>query len=176
MRYYLLRLQREDRLVSEIALIVTALGVLGVMVGLRQSYRERLRQFESMYVERYWKILDQLSLEAVKASPGAEAGRDDEKAIRNYILLCEDELEMRRNGYISDTTYRVWADGMRDQLKQPMFEKIWVEVIKEVKDHRTFPYAHLTQLLNATNSDTGDPLTMSPLRRKIRGLAGLRGV
>ena len=83
----------EDRLVSEIALIVTALGVLGVMVGLRQSYRERLRQFESMYVQRYWKILDQLSLEAVMASPTEDAGREDEKATRNYILLCEDELQ-----------------------------------------------------------------------------------
>jgi hypothetical protein len=163
-------------LISEIALIVTALGVLGVMAGVRQSYRERLRQFESMYVQRYWKILDQLSLEAVKAAPTADAGRDDEKAIRNYILLCEDELEMRRNGYISDSTYRVWADGMRDQLKQPMFEKIWAQVEEEAKEHRTFPYAHLRELLGAPTSDAGDPLMMSLLRRRLRGLAGLRGV
>jgi len=37
-------------MVSDIALIVTAFGVIGVMFGLRQSYRERLRQFESLYV------------------------------------------------------------------------------------------------------------------------------
>jgi hypothetical protein len=166
----------EVRLVSEIALIVTALGVLGVMVGLRQSYRERLRQFESMYVQRYWKILDQLSLEAVKASPVADASHEDEKAIRNYILLCKDELQMRRNGYISDSTYGVWADGMRDQLSQPMFEKIWAQVEEEAKEHRTFPYEHLRQLLSEPTADTGDPLTMSPLRRRIRGLAGLSGV
>jgi hypothetical protein len=163
-------------LVSEIALVVTALGVLGVMVGLRQSYRERLRQFESLYVQRYWKILDQLSLEAVKASPTADAGCEDEKAIRNYILLCEDELQMRRNGYISDSTYRVWADGMRDQLSQPMFKKIWAQVKEEAKEHQTFPYEHLRQLLNESTSNTGDPLAMSSLRRKIRGLSGLSGV
>lgn len=166
----------EGRLVSEIALIVTARGVLGVMVGLRQNCRERLRQFESMYVQRYWKLLDQLSLEAVKASPAADAGREDEKAIRNYILLCEDELQMRQNGYISDSTYEVWADGMRDQLSQPMFKKIWTQVDEEAKEHRTFPYEHLRRLLNEPTSDDGDPLTMSPLRRKLRGLAGLGGV
>ena len=99
---------------SDIALIVTALGVIGVMFGLRQSYRERLRQFESLYVERYWKILDQLSLAALKAPYAASLSPEDEKAIRNYILLCEDELQMRQSGYISDSTYTVWADGMRE--------------------------------------------------------------
>jgi hypothetical protein len=104
------------------------------MAGLRQSFGERLRQFESLYVQRYWKILDQLSLEAVKASPAENAGREDEKAIRNYILLCEDELQMRRNGYISDSTYAVWADDMRDQLEQPMFKNIWAQVKEEPKN------------------------------------------
>lgn len=52
-------------MVGDIALIVTAVGVVGGVLGLRQSYRERLRQFESRYVERYWQILDRLSLDAL---------------------------------------------------------------------------------------------------------------
>jgi len=72
-------------LVSDIALIVTAVGVLGVVFGLRQGYRERLRQFEEKYVERYWKILDELSLEAVRGPFSDEVGRSDEKAVRSYI-------------------------------------------------------------------------------------------
>lgn len=163
-------------MVSDIALFFTALGLVGVMAGLRQSFRERLRQFESLYVQRYWKILDQLSLEAVKASPAEDAGRQDEKAIRNYILLCEDELQMRQNGYISDSTYAVWADGMRDQLEQPMFKNIWAQVKEETKEHHAFPYENLIKLLSEPTSEAGDPLTMSPLRRKIRGLAGLGGI
>jgi hypothetical protein len=35
-------------MVSDIALIVTAIGVLGVVYGLRQGYRQRLRQFEEL--------------------------------------------------------------------------------------------------------------------------------
>lgn len=99
-------------MVSEIALIVTAIGVLGAVIGLRQSYRERLRQFEAMYVQRYWTILDKLSVEALKGSHPDEISEGDEKAIRGYLLLCEDELEMRKNGYIADSTYELWADGI----------------------------------------------------------------
>jgi len=38
---------------SDIALFITAVGVLGVVMGLRQSYLERLQQFEGNYVQRY---------------------------------------------------------------------------------------------------------------------------
>jgi hypothetical protein len=167
---------REVCMVSSIALVVTAIGVLGVMFGLRQNYRERLRQFEEMYVERYWKILDQLSLDALRASCPAEVGHDDEKAIRNYILLCEDELQLRRSGYISDGTYKVWAQAIHDQLSQPMFKKIWAQVEEEAKEDRTFPYEYLRRFLNGKGPEAVDPLAMSLPRRWLRGLAGPSGV
>jgi len=90
-------------LIGDIALIVTAIGVLGVVLGLRQNYRERLRQFQGMYVERYWMNLDKLSIDALSGSFPDKITEDDDKAIRSYILLCEDELEMRENGYIAPT-------------------------------------------------------------------------
>ncbi len=33
--------------------------------------------------------------------------------IRGYLRLCEDQLELRRNGWISSMTYRMWSEGMR---------------------------------------------------------------
>jgi hypothetical protein len=39
----------------------------------------------------------------------------------------------------NDSTYRVWADGMRDQLNQPTFKKIWTQVEEEVKEHPHIP-------------------------------------
>jgi len=126
-------------LIGDIALIVTAIGVLGVVLGLRQNYRERLRQFEAMYVGRYWMILDKLSIDALSGSCPDKISEDDNKAIRSYILLCEDELEMRDNGYIADSTYKLWADGIRNQLKQPMFEKIWEQVAEESRTASHIP-------------------------------------
>jgi hypothetical protein len=46
-------------------------------------------------------------------------------------LLCEDELELRKDGYIADSTYELWADGMRSQLEQPIFKNVWQHVQKE---------------------------------------------
>jgi hypothetical protein len=168
----------EAKLIADIALIVTAIGVLGVVLGLRQNYRERLRQFEAMYVERYWMILDKLSIDALSGSCPDKIAEDDNRAIRGYILLCEDELEMRMNGYIADSTYKLWADGIQNQLKQPMFEKVWKQVAEEVAQHHTFPYIHLTQLLNDDGVRDYDPLELKVprWRRRLRGLAGLSGV
>jgi hypothetical protein len=80
-------------MLSDIALFITAIGVLGVVYGLRQAYRQRLRQFEEQYVQRYWALLDKFSLEVLKGSSIEQIGPDDEKAIRSYFFLCEDELE-----------------------------------------------------------------------------------
>jgi hypothetical protein len=111
-------------MLSLFALIISVFGFFGLLFSLRQTYRARLRQFEEKYVERYWSILDDLSLSALRMSD-QEPDASEEKIIRKYLFLCEDELQMRKNGYISDSTYEEWADGMRDQLAQPMFKKVW---------------------------------------------------
>jgi hypothetical protein len=153
-------------MIADIALIVTAGGVLAAVFGLRQSNRERLRQFEAMYVQRYWSILDQLSLDALEGSSQASIGHGDRKGIRAYLFLCEDELEMRGRGYIADTTYEMWSEAVIAQLEQPMFQAVWEQVAKEA----IFPYKHLKALLP---DPTYDPLTAPFLRRWIRGLAGI---
>jgi hypothetical protein len=48
--------------------VVAIIGVVGLLFSLRQAYRVRLRQFEEKYVERYWSILDSLSLAALSIS------------------------------------------------------------------------------------------------------------
>src|SRR5580658_3991181 len=105
-----------DSMLTDIALIVTAAGVLAAVFSLRQSNRERLRQFEAMYVQRYWSVLDQLSLDALAGSTKEPPSEADLKAIRAYLFLCEDELEMRGRGYIADSTYKIWADAALAQL------------------------------------------------------------
>lgn len=90
--------------------------------------------------------------------------------IRAYIRLCEDELEMREAGYIGDNTYALWAEGIREQFHQPMFERIW----KHVPNEFTFPYNHLEALLELGRDY--DPCKMKAWRRRIRGLAGFSDV
>jgi hypothetical protein len=153
-------------MIADIALIVTAAGVLAAVFGLRQSNRERLRQFEALYVQRYWSILDQLSLNALDSSSPDSIGDGDRKGIRTYLFLCEDELEMRGRGYIADSTYKIWSEAAIAQLEQPMFQAVWQQVAKEA----IFPYEHLKALLS---DPYYDPLTARFLRRWFRGLAGI---
>ncbi len=124
-------------MISDIALFVTAIGVLGVVFGLRQSYLERLQHFEWKYVDRYWQILDRLSLDVLKGIRPGPMSVTDNESTRCYILLCEDELEMRGNGYISDQTYDLWADGIRTQFQQSPFKEIWMQVQEEAGSGKT---------------------------------------
>jgi hypothetical protein len=166
--------------------VVAIIGVAGLLFSLRQAYRARLRQFEEKYVERYWFILDGLSLAALSISDQLP-DHDDEKTIRKYIFLCEDELQMRKNGYISDETYYEWADGMLEQFEQPMFKEVWDRIQDEANRHKrgVFAYENLRNLFNAkTEKGTwniealgrADPLKQLATVRTIRGLKGITGV
>lgn len=157
-------------MVSDIALFVTAIGVLGVVYGLRQSYRQRLRQFEAMYIQRYWSLLDRFSLDLIMGSSTGQISVDDEKVIRSYFFLCEDELEMRAKKYIADDTYKTWAEGILEQLEQPMFK----EVLNRLSEEDAFPYEYLNNLLKG--GKTYDPCGMLWWGRWLRGLAGPDGV
>jgi len=154
------------------ALVILILGITGLLAGLRQAYLARLRQFEAKYVDRYWAILDELSLSALSLA-NKEPDDADEKTIRKYIFLCEDELQMRRLGYISDATYQEWADGILSQFRQPMFAEVWEKVEQEgnAKEPGAFPFKHLDFLLERDDIDGGDPNKMILPARALRGLA-----
>lgn len=157
------------------SLVIAVLGIIGVLAGLRQTYLARLRQFEARYVDRYWAILDGLSLAALSLAD-KPADENDEKVIRKYIFLCEDELQVRGLGYISDATYREWADGMLSQFAQPMFAGVWEKVQLEwaSKEPGAFPFRHLGVLLQTADIAAGDPNSMIYPNRVLRGLTGGR--
>jgi hypothetical protein len=86
-------------MLGEIALIIAAVGAAGAVFALRQNYRQRLHQIEAMYVQRFWVILDRFSIAAISKRPvTGQICETDEKAVRAYIRLCEDELEVRAEG------------------------------------------------------------------------------
>ena len=160
-------------MVAYIALIITGVGVIGALIALRQNYRQRLRQFEEMYVQRYWAISDRLSLATMSSNaPGGQVDESDEKAIRAYIRLCEDEMEVRAEGWISDTTYAIWARAICIQMKMPGFAQVW----QRVREESIFPYTHLERLLNSCEGKLYDPCQMRIWHRRLHGLAGTHGV
>lgn len=165
-------------MIAEISLIAAVVTALGAVFGLRQSYRERLRQFELKYIDRYWAIVDKLSLSALSVSDST-ISESDEKAIRSYLYLCEDELDMRKYGYISDDTYSLWREAIDTQFKQPMFDTVWKKVCSEVGHSGQHPFGHVQKLIGDKECEKeGDkeyePLHMSNFARFVRGLIGVR--
>jgi hypothetical protein len=53
-------------MIQDIATIVTAVGVFVAVLGLRAAQRQRMRQFETLYVQRYWSLMDGLSLDVLR--------------------------------------------------------------------------------------------------------------
>ena len=112
--------------------------------------------------------MDGLSLGALKGTHRAEVPENDEKVVRAYIRLCEDECELRREGLIADATWHIWSDGMRTLFKRWPFVAMWERVRDEDKARYKYPRGLLS----------GDESALTPtrLKRLTSGLAGRGGV
>ena len=59
----------------EVLTMATLIGVVAALIGvpvavlqLRAAGKQRRREFEYLFVQRYWKIMDDLSLEAIECT------------------------------------------------------------------------------------------------------------
>ena len=140
--------------VRSLAPAATAVGVLVAAGSLALSARQQKRQFESFYVQRYWTLMDRLSLDVMRGdvTTSSHLSPDDEKAIRAYLRLCEDELELREGGWISRRTWRVWHSGIRAQLRNPPFALVWKSLEANVTD-RDQPDFALLRRFSRTDQD-----------------------
>jgi hypothetical protein len=114
--------------------VLAAAALIGVLIGivqLRQLRKQRRRDFEDLFVQRYWILSDRLSLGALRGAPDASTAvitTDDEKAVIAYLRLCEDELELWQQGWISADTWDIWSAGIQQQLQRWPFEQVWEKV------------------------------------------------
>lgn len=83
--------------------------VLGVF-GLRQNRKLRIMNFEDRFEQRYWQLMERLSLAALQGETQADhgaCGGPDEKVMRSYFRLCESELNVRAAGWVTDNTWHL---------------------------------------------------------------------
>ncbi|MEJ2890762.1 hypothetical protein [Actinomycetospora aeridis] len=119
--------------------------------------------------------MDGLSLSALKGEQSMIQRAEDEKVVRAYLRLCEDQCEMRCAGWIGDATWRIWADGMSDQLgteagehrgREP-FVSVWRPMIGDETQYK------LLQALLRGEFQEHQP---SLVKRLLNGLYGRSGV
>jgi hypothetical protein len=91
----------------------TAIGGVGILLAilpLLQARKQRLRDAEQWYVERYWAIQDRIE---VGDLDGRLKKMPTEKDIYDELRLCEDELDLRRNGFLTNPTWRIWSGSIQ---------------------------------------------------------------
>jgi hypothetical protein len=156
-------------MIADVASIATAIGVLTAVGVLRQNQRQRVRQFEDMYVLRYWEIMDRLSLPALRGDSKDPLEPSDEKAVRAYFRLCEDELQLREDAWISDSTWEIWAAGIRQQMNSWPFREVW-DAVTSSSTGSDADFTFLRRFMAA--SGVADPVKVGWYRRWVSGRTG----
>lgn len=155
---------------ADIANAVTAAGVIFVVLQLRDAQLQRHRSFEDLFIQRYWHLLDNFSLafhEARGQAPvGSTSGMTDKDlaGVRAYLGLSEDQVDMRRIGWVTDDTWAVWRDGILTALDKQPVRAVW----EHVKESQPDEFACLRDLED--NGPLWDPIALSRLDRWRRGL------
>ncbi|MFJ8045998.1 hypothetical protein ACIRBX_36350 [Kitasatospora sp. NPDC096147] len=158
-------------MLADTAAIATVLAVIAAVLSLRQIQRQRIRAFEDFYVARYWKLMDDLSLPVLKATTTVTLTEADERVLRAYLILCEDELELRAAGWISDRTWRIWSAAMRQQFAWAPVSQVWDQVSALAETGNGRPFRRITQFRTGAH----DPVELGRAHRALRGLRGVLG-
>ncbi|WP_431710465.1 hypothetical protein [Glutamicibacter uratoxydans] len=147
---------------STVATFLTTIGVLGIIWQIIGERRTRHREFENMYVSRYWSIANNLPRRFVCGHPDYEANEKEVVALTEYLLLCEDELDLRMRGFVTDQTWEIWAEGICAASSDKKLREL----------ASTFPPGRLTNFktLLESGSSSFDPLAWSKTKRWWNGL------
>ncbi|MBO4259623.1 hypothetical protein [Streptomyces griseorubiginosus] len=90
--------------------------------------RARVKTIEDAYIARYWQILDRFPAAALVADHGSACEGEELKAVRLYLRLCEDELELRQLGWVTHNTWQQWRPGIQAQLTQWPVADEWTPI------------------------------------------------
>jgi len=159
------------------ATLVTAatslVAITAAVVQLTQMRKQRRRDFEDLFVQRYWAIMERLSLAALEGNPSEDGvvAAADRLAIMAYLRRCEDELELRAERWVSADTWEPWRQGIASQLRRWPFEPVWKDVsASEAARGANGQFAQLRRAGEDIYRNGFDPAPkLSTLRRLGRG-------
>ncbi|MFD7765243.1 hypothetical protein [Streptomyces microflavus] len=153
-----------------IALGAIVPALITLVVSSVSAARARVKTIEDAYIARYWQILDHFPADALigeggpqgdaEETPAERAEREKlRKSVLLYLRLCEDELELRKLGWVGGKTWDEWSLGIRAQLKQWPVAEEWAPI----RDGQLAPhqFALLRNLDNNTQPDPFQPRSLS---------------
>ena len=143
--------------VSALTSLLTLLAVGLAAIQIRHVDRQMHREHEMQYLLRFWQLMDRRS-RTLKLK--MRATRDDKILLQEYLGLCEDQVQLRRLGRVTDHTWEFWKQDIRAMCVSP-------PVAKELASSNIEDYPHLRSLLA---SPTYDPIKRNRMWRLWNGL------
>lgn len=145
-------------LLSVVVQTITAVAILFAGWQLLFHSRAMHRELEMAYVSRYWQLMDDRSPSFVLTR---EAGEGDEVVIFRYLQLCEDEIELRKLGRVTDATWKFWAKSMHQQASVRSYHAVLDQTPSD-------EFVFLRKLLK--DGPEHDPMNQGWFRRRLGGL------
>ena len=145
---------------AQFATIATALAVFLALLQLIHGRAAKHRDFENLYVQRYWNLMDRFEGNPWTATSVDDLVETDRSRVSAYLQLCEDELDLRRNGFVSTKTWGIWVDGMKSQCARPAYKGSL-----DMMDPSELP-----ALRDFLDNENHDPLKMNPLLKWWTGI------
>lgn len=150
--------------VSAIFQGVTALAIVVTAWQLLYHARQMHRDLEMEYVRQYWTIMSRASDEWLESFFESEPPtKSDYRVLLDYLHLCEDEIELRANGRVTDNTWAIWVAAISQMVQQPGVKKVIDELpVGKARGLRT--------LMAQLEPEKYDPLKKSKFWRRFHGL------
>lgn len=119
---------------KELAPLITAVSVFLAALGIWINRLMAQSAFENQLAKEYRELIREIPVDVLIGKKGFTSRNlraQDQRArenIFNYLDLCNEQVYLRRKGRIRSSTWKEWSSGMRDNLRLPMFEHVWIEI------------------------------------------------
>lgn len=143
--------------IGQFATVIAVGAAFLQLIGARAA---KHRDFENLYVQRYWNLMDRFEGNPWTASSIDDLVDSDRSRVSAYLQLCEDELDLRRNGFISTKTWGIWVDGMKSQCTRPAYKE----------ELNAMEQGELPALRDFLENGNADPLRMNRFMKWWTGI------
>ena len=147
--------------------ILNAVTCLAIFIAIWQLLfhaRQMHRDLEMHFVVQYWQIMSQASTEwRLTYFLGSPVTKMDIRVLTDYLQLCEDEVDLRANGRVTDSTWSLWAGSIATMASIEHFAQALINAPPNV-----FP--RLKTMMATPDPASYDPLAKHLAWRRFHGL------
>jgi hypothetical protein len=112
-----------------VANVATAIGVCVALFQQVRAKKHSIVQFEDSLTHEYRLIIGLLPVAMLLGEDVPVAAVDEHlRTFYLYFDLTNEQVFLRRRERVSEATWRMWQEGIRETMELPAFAKAWREI------------------------------------------------